>query len=74
MNVVTSETRQFQYVLVTPILVLGQTAQMRQPERYTASFPPRRTGSRHVGFVVDEVTLGQIFSEYLGFHCKFAFH
>jgi hypothetical protein len=32
------------------------------------------TGSSHVGFVVDKVALGQVFSEYFGFHCKFAFH
>jgi hypothetical protein len=25
-------------------------------------------------FVVDKVTLGQVFSEYFGFHCQFAFH
>jgi hypothetical protein len=27
-----------------------------------------------VGFVVDKVTLGQVFSEYFGFPCQFAFH
>jgi hypothetical protein len=35
------------------------------------SFPPRRPGfeprSSHVGFVVDKVALGQVFSEYFGF-------
>jgi hypothetical protein len=30
--------------------------------------------SGHVGFVVDKVALGQIFSEYFGFPCHFAFH
>jgi hypothetical protein len=34
---------------------------------------PRRPGfdprSGHVGFVVDKVTLGQVFSEYVGFPC-----
>jgi hypothetical protein len=43
-----------------------------------AGFPPRRLGfepgSGHVGFVVDKVPLGQVFSKYLGFHCQFAFH
>jgi hypothetical protein len=33
--------------------------------------PPRRTGfdptSGHVGFVVDKVTVGKVFSEYFGF-------
>jgi hypothetical protein len=37
-----------------------------------AGFPPRRPEfepvSGHVGFVVDKVTLGQVFSEYFGFH------
>jgi hypothetical protein len=28
----------------------------------------------HVGFVVDKVTLGQVFSEYLGFPCQSSFH
>jgi hypothetical protein len=42
-----------------------------------AGFPPRRTGfeprSDHVGFVVNEAALGQVFSEYFGFPCQ-AFH
>jgi hypothetical protein len=27
-----------------------------------------------VGFVVDKVALGKVFSEYFGFPCQFAFH
>jgi hypothetical protein len=27
-----------------------------------------------VGFVVDKVTLGQVFSEYFGLPCQFSFH
>jgi hypothetical protein len=27
-----------------------------------------------VGFVVDEVVLGQVFSEYFGFPCQFSIH
>jgi hypothetical protein len=27
-----------------------------------------------VGFVVDEVALGQVFSEYFGFPCQLSFH
>jgi hypothetical protein len=27
-----------------------------------------------VGFVVDKVPLGQVFSEYFGFPCQFSFH
>jgi hypothetical protein len=43
----------------------------RQFRRLIAGFPPRRPGfvpwSGHVGFVVDIVALGQVFSEYFGF-------
>jgi hypothetical protein len=46
--------------------------------RLVAGFPPQRTGldarSGHVEFVVDEVTLGQVFSEYFNFPCQFSFH
>jgi hypothetical protein len=42
-----------------------------------AGFPPRRFGfeprSGHVGFVVDRVALGQVFSKYFGFPCQFSF-
>jgi hypothetical protein len=42
-----------------------------------AGFPPRRPGfdpgSGQVGFVVDKVALGQVFSEYFGFPCKSSF-
>jgi hypothetical protein len=27
-----------------------------------------------MGFVVDEVALGQVISEYFGFSCQFSFH
>jgi hypothetical protein len=46
--------------------------------RLVDGFPPRwpefdpRSG--HVGFVVDEVALGQVFSEYFCFPCQFSFH
>jgi hypothetical protein len=30
--------------------------------------------SGHVGFVVDKVASGQVFSDYFGFLCQFAFH
>jgi hypothetical protein len=44
--------------------------------RLLAAFPPRRPGftsGQHVGFVVDKVALGQVFSEYFGFPCQ-SFH
>jgi hypothetical protein len=43
-----------------------------------AGFQLRRPGfdpkSVHVGFVVDKVAMGQVFSEYFGFSCQFSFH
>jgi hypothetical protein len=33
-----------------------------------------RVRARHVGFVVDKVTLGQVFSEYFSFTCQSSFH
>jgi hypothetical protein len=46
--------------------------------RLVAGFPPRRPvfdpKSGHMGFVVDNAALGQVFSEYFGFPCQFSFH
>jgi hypothetical protein len=46
--------------------------------RLVAGVPQRRPGfdprSGHVGFVVDKVALGQVFSEYFGFPSQFSFH
>jgi hypothetical protein len=33
-----------------------------------------RARAGNVGFVVDKVALGQVFSKYFGFPCQFAFH
>jgi hypothetical protein len=33
-----------------------------------------RARSNHVGFVVDKLALGQVFSEYFGFPCPSSFH
>ena len=43
-----------------------------QLKRLVAGFPPRRSGP--VGFVMDKVALGQVFSEYFGFPCQSSFH
>jgi hypothetical protein len=44
----------------------------------SSRLPTRRPGveprSGHLGFVVDKVALGQVFSEYFGFPCQFSFH
>jgi hypothetical protein len=46
--------------------------------RLVAGFPPLRPAfdprSGHVRLLVDKMTLGQVFSEYLGFHCQLSFH
>jgi hypothetical protein len=39
--------------------------------RWLLRFDPR---SGHVGFVVDKVAVGQVFSEYFGFSCQSSFH
>jgi hypothetical protein len=43
-----------------------------------ADFPLRRTvfeaRSGHMGFVVDKMALGQVFSEYFGFPHQFSFY
>jgi hypothetical protein len=50
---------------------------MPQLRRLVVSFSPRCCGFNpryvHVGFVVDKVTLGQVFSEYFCFSCQFSF-
>jgi hypothetical protein len=33
-----------------------------------------RVREEHVGFVMDKVALGQVFSEYFGFPCQSSFH
>jgi hypothetical protein len=47
-------------------------------KRFVVCFPPQRPGfvprSGHVGFVVDKVALGQVFSKYFGFPSKLSFH
>jgi hypothetical protein len=49
-----------------------------QLRRLLAGFPLRRPGfepgSGHVGFVVDKVSLGQVFYKYFGFPCQSSFH
>jgi hypothetical protein len=49
-----------------------------QLRRLVVGFPPRRPGleprSGHVRFVVDEVALGQVFSECFGFPWQFSFY
>jgi hypothetical protein len=47
-------------------------------KRLVAGFSPRRPGfdpgSGQVGFVVEKVALGRVFSEYFGFPCQSSLH
>jgi hypothetical protein len=40
----------------------------------TAVAQVQKSGFSHVGFVVDKVALGQVFSEYFGVPCQTLFH
>jgi hypothetical protein len=51
---------------------------LSQTRRFVPGFPRRQPkfepGCGYVGFVVDKVALGQVFSEYFGFPCQSLFH
>jgi hypothetical protein len=56
-----------------------EVSQGRAIAQAVSRWLPRRRpgvepGSGQVGFVVDKVALGQVFSEYFGFPCQFSFH
>jgi hypothetical protein len=55
-----------------------RTEPVPELKRLAVGFPQRRPGfeprSGHVGFVVEEAALDQVFSEYFGFPCQFSFH
>jgi hypothetical protein len=52
------------------LAVIAQAISRRLPTT-AAGFEP---SSGHVEFVVDKVTLGQVFSEYFSFVCQFSFN
>jgi hypothetical protein len=60
------------------MVVTAMTVAVPQLRRLVAGFLSRRHGfeprSGHVGFIVDKVALGQVFSEYFGFPCHFSLH
>jgi hypothetical protein len=60
------------------MLLKKSTQAATQLKRLVSGFPPRRPGfepgSDQVGFVVDKVALGRVFSEYFGFPCQSSFH
>jgi hypothetical protein len=65
-----AEAWEIKYNIITYI---GSFVAAPQLKRLVAGFSTRRpgfkSGSIHVGFVVDKVALGQVFSEYFGFPC-----
>jgi hypothetical protein len=70
----------YELQVVGPVLIRHVSRRKAMPylRRLVAKFPPRRPGfepgSGYMGFVVDKVAPGQVFSEYFGFPCQFAFH
>jgi hypothetical protein len=51
-----------------------QECNFRHQEEKLKQTSHHKPGSSHVGFVVDEAALGQVFSEYFGFPCQSSYH
>jgi hypothetical protein len=72
LSVLDLHTLRIKYAVTAPVRVLPLLRET------VTSFPQRRPAfkprSGHVTFVVDKVTLGQVFTEYLGFPRQFSFH
>jgi hypothetical protein len=71
----------FIYILVFNHLICSVTKPFEGraiAQAVSRCFPPRwpgfDLGSGQVGFVVDKVALGRVFSEYFGFHYQSSFH
>jgi hypothetical protein len=64
--------RQTENVNFISIVILPGLKAAPELRRLVAGFPPWRprfeSRSAHVGFVVEKVALGQVLSEYFGFH------
>jgi hypothetical protein len=58
--------------LFPALCVTDVSLSARQLRRLVAGFPGSSPG--HVGFVMDKVALGHVFSEDFGFPCQFSFH
>jgi hypothetical protein len=63
------------WTIVTRLHVALTIRIVPQFRRLVAGFPLRRTGfdpkSRHMGFMVDKMALGQVFSQYFSFPSQF---
>jgi hypothetical protein len=64
--------------MMTAVVSASMSLLCNYRQALVAGFPPRRPGfkprSGDVGFMVDKVTLVQVFSEYFGFPCQVSFH
>jgi hypothetical protein len=60
--------------LVASMSFAGRAPAQAVSHRFPTAVAWVKPGSGHVGFMADKVALGQVFSEYFGFPCQFAFH
>jgi hypothetical protein len=58
----------------TKKLCIGRAIAQAVSRRFPTAAARFETWLSHMGFVVDRVTLGQVFSEYFGFPCHLSFH
>jgi hypothetical protein len=76
--VFTTYKRQYIFLEVKNKFNINLPFKLCWKERLVAGFPLRRPRFEarlgHVRFVLDNVALGQVFSEYFGFPCQFSFH
>jgi hypothetical protein len=71
----TAVVGELQYFIFMSILLNVGRAIAQAVSRWLPTAAARvRTRSGHVGFVVDKVALGQVFSEDFGFPCQSSFH
>jgi hypothetical protein len=53
---------------------IGRAIAQAVSRRFPTAAARVRAWSGHVGFVVDKVALGKVFSKYFGFPCQSSFH
>jgi hypothetical protein len=61
-------------LLRSKVCIYGRVIAQAVSRRLPTAAARVRAGSGHVGFVVDKVALGQLFSKYFGFPCPSSFH
>jgi hypothetical protein len=65
-----SKTTEF---VLEPVLMPGRVIGQAVSRWFNTARSRFEPGSGHVGFLMDKVELGQVFSEYFGFHCQSSF-